>query len=167
VFLTGLVDDFSNTIASQPITMLTKSESHMIPLKQAVSLGLIVNEAITNALKYAFPDQRSGRVQVTFAEKPDGFLLAIEDNGVGLPINASTSPQGTGLGSRIIRSLAANLEGAACINGLKTGGTVLEVRFPNHSRQCGLAETPGREVVAILQEQAGCADGPNGLRDRE
>jgi two-component system, sensor histidine kinase PdtaS len=135
-FLAALVDDFSS-IALQPIIMLTKAESHMIPLKQAASLGLIVNEAITNALKYAFPDERSGRIQVTFARRPDGFLLAIEDDGVGLPINAS--PQGTGFGSRIIRSLAANLEGAACMSGLETGGTVLEVRFPDHSEHCDLS----------------------------
>jgi two-component system, sensor histidine kinase PdtaS len=142
-FLAALVDDFSSTVALQPIIVLTKAESHMIPLKQAASLGLIVNEAITNALKYAFPDERSGRIQVTFARRPDGFLLAIEDNGVGLPVNAS--PQGTGFGSRIIRSLAANLEGAACMSGLETGGTVLEVRFPDHSGHCDLSGRPDRE----------------------
>jgi two-component sensor histidine kinase len=138
-FLAGLVDDFSSTVALQPIIMLTNVESHVIPLKQAALLGLIVNEAITNALKYAFPDERSGRIQVTFARRLDDFLLAVEDNGVGMSIN--DSPQGTGFGSRIIRSLAANLEGAACMSGLETGGTVLEVRFPDHSWRC---DSPGR-----------------------
>ena len=128
VFLIAVVSDLSSTIGLLPVIMVTNAESHAIPVQQAFSLGLIISEAITNALKYAFPDERAGQIETTFQRKDDGFLLTIKDDGIGLP--AETQPRGTGLGSRIIRSLAANLQGSACLTRLQSGGTALEVRFP-------------------------------------
>lgn len=75
---------------------------------RAVSVGMIVTELLTNALKYAYPAGSSGEVRVHLRRGDDGFaLLAVEDDGVGLV--EGSSPKGTGLGSRIIRSMASTL----------------------------------------------------------
>jgi two-component sensor histidine kinase len=72
---------------------------------RAVAVGLIVNELVTNAFKYAFPDDRGGTVNVSLQRERDGKLqLAVEDNGEGCPDDAKE-----GLGSRIVRLLAQQL----------------------------------------------------------
>lgn len=75
---------------------------------RAVSVGMIVTELLTNALKYAYPSGAQGEVRVHLKHREDGLaLLAVEDDGVGMV--EGSSPKGTGLGSRIIRSMAATL----------------------------------------------------------
>jgi two-component sensor histidine kinase len=71
---------------------------------RAVSVGLIVNELITNAFKYAFPDDRGGTINVVLRRESDGKLEFVEDNGKGCPEDAKE-----GLGSRIVRLLAQQL----------------------------------------------------------
>src|SRR5678809_583935 len=57
-------------------------------VSQAVPLGLILNEAITNSIKYAFPDGRSGVISIFLSTDTRGhYLLNISDNGVGMPAN--------------------------------------------------------------------------------
>ncbi len=129
-FITGVMDDLSNSFLLRPIAVITNAESHAMPMLQAVSLGLIINESVTNALKYAFPDDRGGRITASFRKDGNDFLLAIEDNGVG--INPDAAPQGTGLGSKLVQSLAAQLQGQACWARSPTGGTTLKLRFPHH-----------------------------------
>ncbi len=70
----------------QPITFQLDVESIELDVTQAVPLGLIINEAITNALKYAFPGGRSGRITVSLHQQKKGtYQLIIADDGVGLP----------------------------------------------------------------------------------
>jgi two-component sensor histidine kinase len=65
-----------------------------------------VNELVTNAFKYAFPDERAGTVNVILRRVNDGKLeLTVEDNGKGCPEGAKE-----GLGTRIVRLLAQQLE---------------------------------------------------------
>lgn len=77
---------------------------------RAVPVGLITNELVTNALKYAFPDDRAGTVCIRFWREGEEFVLAVEDDGIGLP-DTDAAPKGTGLGRRLIRALAAQLGG--------------------------------------------------------
>src|SRR5262249_43273788 len=57
-----------------------------LPLQTAIPCGLILNELVTNALKYAFPAGRPGEIRIAFDLDPaDGFILTIADNGIGLP----------------------------------------------------------------------------------
>jgi two-component sensor histidine kinase/tetratricopeptide (TPR) repeat protein len=74
----------------------------------AVPLGLIVNELLTNTIKYAFPDGRSGKVQIKLEQKQNGVLeMQISDNGVG----KSGAIQGTGFGGQLISLLTQQLGG--------------------------------------------------------
>ena len=92
-----------------------------------VPLGLIVGEALTNALKHAFPDGRRGRVLVRLQAHGGGRMrLSIEDDGVGLP---NTRRQGS-LGLRLVDTLARQIKGTATLEPRRGGeGTAVVVMF--------------------------------------
>jgi len=78
---------------------------------RAVSLGVIVNELITNACKYAYPSGQEGEVRVILAREGErGLRLTVEDDGRGLA--PGRPPEGTGLGGRVIRAMAESLGSA-------------------------------------------------------
>ena len=75
---------------------------------RAVSVGMIVTELLTNAIKYAYPAGTEGEVRVLFKSQSDGVaVLAVEDDGIGW--REGETPKGTGLGSRIVKSMASTL----------------------------------------------------------
>ena len=76
----------------------------------AVPIGLIVNELLTNALKYAFPNEKKGTIKIKLSKTKNDFLsLAFSDNGVGK--NNNLNPKGTGFGSQLINLLTQQLNG--------------------------------------------------------
>ncbi len=79
---------------------------------QAVPLSLVVTEAVSNAVKYAFPGGRSGHVRVSLAPITNGRArLAIEDDGIGIPAGRVETESGIrdGLGIQLIRGFARQL----------------------------------------------------------
>lgn len=75
---------------------------------RAVSLGVIVNELVSNACKYAYQQGQAGEIRIELAR--DGardFVLRVEDDGAGLP--ASKMPTGTGIGTKLIGAMTASL----------------------------------------------------------
>jgi len=85
-----------------------------LPVDQAVPVGLIVTEAVSNALKYAFPDGAAGTIRVTLDRQDDAIRLEVVDDGVGW--NAEEAG-GEGLGLRLIRGFARQLGGNLTIVG--------------------------------------------------
>ncbi len=82
-----------------------------LPTDQAVPLALIVNELLTNAIKYAFAGAPAGTVTVTFRAGPDGRCsLTVADDGVGLPPGFDPM-RSTGLGMKIVTGLVGQLDG--------------------------------------------------------
>lgn len=73
----------------------------------SVSLGLIVTELVINALKHAFPSGRSGRVEVDFRSSRDGWVLRVDDDGIGMA-SGKAEPK-AGLGTALVSALAAQL----------------------------------------------------------
>ena len=79
-----------------------------VDVDTAVPLGLIVNELLTNTIKYAFPDGRSGKVQIKLAQAANGNLqMQVSDDGVG----KSGTITGTGFGGQLVSLLTQQLEG--------------------------------------------------------
>lgn len=101
----------------------------MAPLEldvdMAIPIGLIVNELISNSLKYAFPDQENGRILISLYEKEDALFLEVADNGVGIVSNST--PQGTGFGSELISLLTRQLDGKMTL--VKSPGTAFSFTF--------------------------------------
>lgn len=94
---------------------------------QALPLGMLVNEVVSNAFKHGFPNGRAGRVTVTLSRPLEGneALLTIEDNGVGM---AETPAGGLGLGSRLIAGFASQLQGKSSVT--RGDGVRFELRLP-------------------------------------
>jgi two-component sensor histidine kinase len=89
----------------------TQSRINAISLRTdaSVSLGVAVQELVTNAFKYAYPDEKTGEVRVSLKRLEDGKAeLTVEDDGVGIAPDAK--PAGTGLGSKIVHTMAAALQ---------------------------------------------------------
>ena len=77
----------------------------------SVSLGVAVQELVTNAFKYAYPEDKPGEVRVRLTRLGDGKAeLTVEDDGVGMAPNAVRAGTGTGLGSKIIHTMASALQ---------------------------------------------------------
>jgi two-component system, sensor histidine kinase PdtaS len=87
----------------RPIAVNVEADDVLLPTEQAVPIGLIVNELVTNALKHAFPDDRSGKVRIVL-KRGSSLHLLVEDNGVGCPLHKNER-----LGSRLTRLLAEQL----------------------------------------------------------
>lgn len=90
----------------RPIALRVSSDPILLPSHQAVSVGLIVNELVTNAFKYAFPDGEGGTVDIVLRGNADSLMIIVEDNGVGCPPDV-----GEGVGSRLIKLMAAQFNG--------------------------------------------------------
>ena len=109
-YLTALVDELAETWSSDdcPRKLTLAAEPIRLPTDRAVSLGVIVTELVSNACKYAYP-AGSGEVRVMFhRDGEDLFVLAVEDDGVGL--SGEIAPGGTGIGTKLIRAMAQSLQ---------------------------------------------------------
>jgi two-component sensor histidine kinase len=111
-YLQALVDELGGAWASEKPkrALLLQAESIRLSPDRAVSLGVIVNELVSNAFKYAYGPTSPGEVRVSLTRDEGMFLLAVEDDGVGLGPVPRT--QGSGLGSRLIGAMAKSLKGA-------------------------------------------------------
>ena len=103
-----------------------------LSLDSTISCGLIINELITNSLKYAFPEGRSGEVRVRFGNLGDGRLeMLVSDDGVGMPANFAHLDSDT-LGLKIVKALAEyQLGGTVALDNSK--GTKFLIRFKEPS----------------------------------
>lgn len=90
----------------RPIVVRVKTTPMAVDAPVAVSIGLIANELVTNAFKYAFPDGQGGTVQITLEQVSEGMVLSVEDDGVGAPPTKQD-----GLGTRLVQLLASHLGG--------------------------------------------------------
>jgi len=121
---TQLGDHNRLTVDAEPITVTTD---------KAVSLGVMVGELITNAYKYAYPEA-GGEIRVALRREGEGAMLSVCDDGVGFDPNAQA--KGTGLGSKILKSLAQNVQGE--IEVARNGaGSRISLRFGLDARDRG------------------------------
>jgi two-component sensor histidine kinase len=98
-----------------------------IDVSQAIPLGLIINESIVNAIKYAFLNGRKGIVRINLQlDGPDHLLFKISDNGIGLPAGFDIMEQNS-LGLDLMQGLARQLNGSFTIENNK--GVHIMVRF--------------------------------------
>jgi len=94
------------------ITLDCVCDHAALPRDRAVSIGLIVNELVTNAAKHAFADRESGRIEIRFEAAVTGWKLTVRDDGVGLPAEPKPRKDG-GLGQRLIDGFVRQARGTA------------------------------------------------------
>ncbi|WP_431136165.1 tetratricopeptide repeat-containing sensor histidine kinase [Psychroserpens mesophilus] len=103
----GILDTFN---AEDKVKIECAMDRLELDVDTAVPIGLIVNELLTNALKYAFPKDSKGQIEISLAQSnSDTLTLKVIDNGVGK--TTGISPKGTGFGSQLIKLLTQQLNG--------------------------------------------------------
>jgi two-component sensor histidine kinase len=124
---TMIIDGFDGV--ADRIELSLDVESIPILLDVAVPLGIVLNELMTNSLKYAFPAPRKGRISIVMRRaEGGGFRLEYADDGVGVPADFNLRAQRS-LGIRLIYDLSeGQLHGKAILEG--AGGFRCAIAFP-------------------------------------
>jgi len=132
----GYVESLCETIlASYPrpgldVQMVREVENIRLDVSVMAPLGLILNELLTNAIKYAFPDRDEGRILVRLGLEDEVLVLVVHDNGVGLAAEALADPglHGGGFGTRMIQAFLAKLEAVQDVQVVDGTRVTLRVR---------------------------------------
>jgi len=107
-YLEALLEDLRRSAEGNKMSRLTLRAGPIeIDPDRAVAIGIIVNELVMNAVKYAYPDG-AGPIDVELKAIGENLRLSIADDGVGL--NAKADPRSTGMGQRIVTAMASKLE---------------------------------------------------------
>ncbi len=99
--------------SSSSITCRVEAASVPVPIEQAVPCGLILNELITNAVKYAYP-AGAGEILIAIQSENHWVTMAVSDKGVGLPPHFAGASQSS-LGMTLVHALTDQLEGTLAI----------------------------------------------------
>lgn len=115
-------------IAPGTVSLQTEVEPVLLSLDQAIPCGLIINELVSNALKYAFPHHQPGEIHVKLCQVQRELVLTIQDNGVGLPGTLNWEDTQS-LGLSLVQALATDqLDGTLEVE--HSQGTKFCIRFP-------------------------------------
>ena len=98
-----------------------------VDINTAIPLGLIINELITNSLKYAFKEKKDGTLSITATEDAQSFTIIVKDNGSGMAEGITLENQ-TSLGLRLVHRLTGQLHGTVRVE--TTEGTKFVFKFP-------------------------------------
>ncbi|MDO9045476.1 MAG: sensor histidine kinase [Methanobacteriaceae archaeon] len=127
-YITSLSRDLFDTYVTSKdkIQLKLDVENIMVDVDNTVPLGLIINELVTNCLKYAFPSNRTGTININFHKIGSEYVLEVIDDGIGLPEDFDTDKSDS-LGMRLISGLTAQLDGE--MEMLNDSGTTFRIRF--------------------------------------
>lgn len=125
--LQDLCDEIERGLARPGIRISCRFDDLVLGADETVCLSILVNELVTNALKHAFPGDRSGSIDLSLKKRRDGLELRVVDDGIGI-VDASRS-RGTGLGTRLVDTFTTQLKARHEVASDATGTRHL-VRFP-------------------------------------
>lgn len=124
---THLFDSYN--VSSSKIQLKIQVDNASLDIETAIPCGLIINELVSNALKYAFVGNRAGEIEVKFYQESESTLtLIIRDNGIGLPENFDNKKANT-LGITLVQGLVKQLRGKLEID--SDQGTQFKITFTN------------------------------------
>ncbi len=119
-----IIDTFD---ASERVRFISDMEPLELDVDMAIPIGLIVNELISNSLKYAFPENRFGEIGARLVENDNHLFLIVKDNGVGM---TSDPPiLGTGFGTELISLLTVQLDGKMTLQAQKGTAIIFEFQL--------------------------------------
>lgn len=124
-YLNELIIDLGRLYGSPQVSIKIDSDEIYLPINQAISAGLLVNELATNCLKHAFPHNRKGEIKISLRLSNNKYHLLVMDNGIGLgKIRISSAKT---LGLQLATTLAKQLGGK--LSRHEGSGTMLKVIF--------------------------------------
>jgi two-component sensor histidine kinase len=143
LYLVSLCRSIGASMIHDPskVTIEVNVAPSFVKANVSLSLGLIVTELVINALKHAFPDNRTGRILVSYTSAGEGWRLSVSDDGIGMPVDPSDAK--AGLGTSIITALAAQ-RGATIVVSTASPGTVVSI---SHEAEDPLGVRPVLEAV--------------------
>lgn len=127
-YLGELLDSLRRALATseQTIQLSTDLAPVIMSPKEASTLGLLVNELVTNAYKHAFQGLAQGHLHVSFASRPTGFQLTVVDDGAGMPAEDAPA-KAHSLGMQLVRTLTKQLKATLSVTRSFPTGTHMEV----------------------------------------
>ncbi|WP_181357565.1 PAS domain-containing sensor histidine kinase [Stenomitos frigidus] len=139
-YVHNLVTDLLHSYSAKPAKISLKLEiaERELAVDVVIPCGFMINELVTNALKYAFPGDRTGEIQICFFSLANNqCLLVIADNGIGMPTSIAWShtnslPALNSLGLQLVHAFAHQLRGTLTLD--RTHGSRFELLFPTQGR---------------------------------
>ena len=128
-YFSDLIKKISTTyVTSSRIKIESEIDEMVLDSDILFPVGMIVNELLTNAVKYAFTGERSGEINVRILKKDEKHIeMSVKDNGVGLP-DAMEMSGSRGIGLTLVKMMIQQIRGSIKIN--KIGGTEFKINFP-------------------------------------
>jgi len=115
------------------ISVVIDAKNLPVTIQTAIPLGLIMNELISNSLKYAFPDSQKGEIRITgILQNGDGIEFRVQDSGVGLPANIDWQKTDS-LGLYLVRLLTRQLKGTVDL--VPGDGVGFVIRIPKPEKK--------------------------------
>lgn len=128
-YLQDLCADVVETSGLSGVTCAVDVPEMTFDIRKLTTISMLVSEVVTNSLKHAYPNGRSGRITVSLRRLAGGEAeLTIADDGVGLPTMPDDASPGHGLGNRIVEALAKQLKGS--VTRQSNPGLATRILFP-------------------------------------
>lgn len=127
-YLELIIADLRRMSPAEGISLHLKADPLQMPADDAVAVGVLVNELVTNSLKHAFPDG-TGRLDVLLSAKGEEIALDVMDDGQGSE-GANVQSVGTMIVQSMVNALQGRAVSAAANSGKTRSGTVWRIRFP-------------------------------------
>jgi len=126
-YLSSLIDEIiRNFPYCETITVRKNIDDFIIDAKILQTLGIIINELLTNIMKYAFPGGRDGLIEITVTKTDDEVTVRVYDDGQGIPADVSFEST-PGFGLMLVRTLTQQLGGSIRIE--RERGTTILLEF--------------------------------------
>ncbi|MEA2052148.1 MAG: PAS domain S-box protein, partial [Euryarchaeota archaeon] len=128
-YIENLASHLFNTysVSSPAIKLVADIKDVPLDINTAIPCGLIINELISNSLKYAFPDGQEGEIRIKlYASKDDTFTLIVCDNGIGLPEDLDFRNTES-MGLQVVVALVEQLKGTIALD--RSEGTAFKIVF--------------------------------------
>lgn len=128
LYLRNLCTIIAGSYGSPDISLETSLDPVPIPIETALPVGLIINELIINAYKYAFPSNTRGIITIGLQKSGAGIVtISVHDNGIGLPEHYHQETENS-MGSQIVNLLVQQIEGELKVT--SDSGTCFRIEFP-------------------------------------
>lgn len=109
-YIIALCDNLIQQIDSSKITIEVNAVDDKISMKYVILIGIIVNELVTNSLKYAFNNSKNGHIIINFNKINEQIELVYLDNGIGFPFDILNSDNDS-FGIDLIKNITAQMDG--------------------------------------------------------